>query len=77
MRALGSMNFARLKNVQPRKTTAITRVGVRESCVSRHHGGPFKPPCTPQHYGIEGLKGVLNGSPIMPRVAIASHRHRM
>ena len=44
------------------QTIAIRREAVRETSVSRHHGGPIDgPPETPrasQHYRIEGIKGV-------------------
>ena len=56
--------------MQTRKAkTAIRRTAVRETGVSRHHGGPIEgPPETPrtsQHYHIEGinyLKGNGNTS---------------
>ena len=42
------------------KSIAISRVAVRGTAVSRHHGGPIKAPSetprTLQHYRIEGLK---------------------
>ena len=45
---------------QTRKTTAIRRVAVRETGVSRHHGGPIEgPPETPRkslYYRIEFSK---------------------
>ena len=51
------------------KTRKIT-TAVREASVSRHHGDQFKGPSeTPpasHHYGIKGLRGTLNWSPIMP-----------
>ena len=44
------------------KTAPIRRVAVRETGVSRYHGGPIEgppeTPRTPQHYRIKGIKGV-------------------
>ena len=55
------------------KTTAIRRIAVRETGVSRPHGGPIEgppeAPRAPQRYRVEGFKGALNYSPIMPRDA--------
>ena len=43
------------------KTLAIRRAAVRETSVSRHHGGPIEgPPETPRislYYRINGFKG--------------------
>ena len=38
------------------KTTAITRAAVRETGVSRHHGGPIEGPSTSEYYRTEGPK---------------------
>ena len=51
------------------KTTAIRLIAVRETGVSRHHGGSFEgPPETPrtsEYYRIEGFKwGPLIGPPL-------------
>ena len=45
------------------KKATIRRVAVRETGVSRHHGGPIQwpseTPRTPRHYGTEGAEGRL------------------
>jgi len=45
---------------QAGKKTAIRRIAVRETSVSRYHGGPFKGPLKPSgisyHYRIEEFK---------------------
>jgi len=59
-----------------KKKTAIRRIAVRETGVSRHHGGSTKGPPKPigpsQHYRIEGFKGGPQLVPIMPRDAFLS-----
>ena len=43
---------------------------VRETGVSRHHGGPLKPLRLSQYsIVLRGLRGALNWAPIMPRDA--------
>ena len=39
-----------------KKTTTIIRTAVRETGVSRHHGGPIETIRILQHCGIEGLQ---------------------
>ena len=50
------IEFSQCKKT-PRQTYAV-----RETGVSRHHGGTIEglpeAPCTSQHYHIEGIKGV-------------------
>ena len=60
-----------------RKTTAIPRIAVRETDISRHHEdlieGPLKSFGPSEYYGIEGLKGGgLNFTTIMPSNASLS-----
>ena len=56
---------------QSGKTTAIRRITVRETSVSRHHGGPIgghpETPSTSHQYRIKWFKRALNWAPIMPR----------
>ena len=63
------------------KTTAIRRAAVRETSVSRHHGGPIEgPPETPrtsQHYHIEGINYVKgNGNSFLSVIAAHKPRYR-
>ena len=46
---------------QTGKTTAIRRIAVLETSLSRHHGTPLKLLEPSQHYRIEGLNGNLRG----------------
>ena len=58
------------------KPAAISHRAVREIGVSRHHRALIeahsKAPSTSQHYYVEGFKGGLMWSPIMPTDAIPS-----
>ena len=54
------------------KKTAIRRVAVRETGLSRHlEGANWKPPLKSlwlsRHYRIDGFKGALNWNPFTPR----------
>ena len=62
---------------QKKRKKDQTYITVRKLIVSWHHvgitGGPsLKPLVTLEHYRIEGFKGVINRSPIMPRDASLS-----
>ena len=56
--------------------TVVRRNSYQKSSVSQHHGVPIEGPLTPiepsQHYNIEGFRGALNWSYIVPRDAILS-----
>ena len=53
-------------------STTISRIAVRETGVSRHHGGPVEDILKPfKHHSnmvCGGLRGVFNCAPIIPRI---------
>ena len=69
-------NETKFHSIWSGKITAIRRIAVRETGISRYHRDPIKgspeTPRTSQHFYIGGFKGALNWDPIMPRDASLS-----
>ena len=55
-------SFLTVERQPDRKTVTDRLIAIRETGVSRHHGGPIEGPSetprTSQHYRIEGIEGV-------------------
>ena len=59
-------------SIQTRKTTAIRRIAVRETDVSRHHEELFKDPMRPHRTMVlESLRGYLTWLPICQETPVS------